>query len=129
MATAVPTARHVTRVALAMGAHVVGEADTHARRTITIGHAPSCDFVLPLQPAAATHTCPVSTRGRPLTLSSQRQRSSRIPVGAITSRVAVKGSDTPASTPVPSWCTCEVLPCSSSGARPTVAPSTTPSAW
>lgn len=56
MTKAVATARHVTRVALAMGAHVVGEADTHARRTITIGHAPSCDFVLPLQPAAASHT-------------------------------------------------------------------------
>jgi len=48
--------RHVTRVALALGEHVVREADTHAQRRITVGHAPACDFVLPLQPAVATQT-------------------------------------------------------------------------
>ncbi len=57
MASAPPSpVRHITRVALALGAHVVREADTHAGRAITIGHAEGCDFVLPLQPAVASHT-------------------------------------------------------------------------
>lgn len=56
MASAAPAVGHVTRVALALGAHVVGEADTHARRRITIGHGRGCDFVVPLRPASATQT-------------------------------------------------------------------------
>ena len=43
-------------------------------------------------------------------------------------RVAVNGLGSPARTPVSSCRTREVLPCSSSGARPTRHPVTTPSA-
>lgn len=46
---------HVTRVALALRGHVIREADTSRRSTITIGHAPTCDFVLPLDPVTARH--------------------------------------------------------------------------
>lgn len=56
MAAAVPTPTgHVTRVALALRGHVIREADTGHQNTITIGHAPACDFVLPLDPVAAKH--------------------------------------------------------------------------
>ena len=43
-------------------------------------------------------------------------------------RVAVNGFGRPLRTPAPSWCTVDVLPCSSSGARSTVAPYTAPNA-
>jgi hypothetical protein len=52
---ATSTSGHVTRVALALRGHVIREADTSRGRTITIGHAPACDFVLPLDPVAAMH--------------------------------------------------------------------------
>ena len=41
----------------------------------------------------------------------------------------MNGSGSPASTPTLLWCTSLVLPCSSSGARVTVAPNATPMAW
>lgn len=46
----------ITRVALALGSHVVRELDTSAKAKITVGHSERCDFVVPLHPASAKHT-------------------------------------------------------------------------
>jgi TonB family protein len=42
--------RYATRVALALGRTVVHEATVGASETLTIGHAASCTFVLPIEP-------------------------------------------------------------------------------
>ena len=51
---------------------------------------------------------------------------SRVDGQRVVARVAVNGVGRPSSTPDPSWWTAEVFPWTSSGARPTVAPMTTP---
>lgn len=51
MAQAVTQPRYATRVALALGQTVVHEATAGAGEVLTVGHAPSCNFVLALAPA------------------------------------------------------------------------------